>query len=99
MSLALIGLPNSWHSYWNSVNERDNLLDYEHLWSDLVIEEIRKSTRDGNSDKGKEEDFALVGKGKKSKGKKSKREGGKGYLSKVNFFHYHEHGSYASKCP
>ena len=71
VSLALLGLPKGWHSYQNSVNEREKLPGWERLWSDLVIEEIRRSTRDGTSNTNKEEDYALVGKQKKAKGKKS----------------------------
>ena len=49
VSLALLGLPKSWHSYQDSVNGREKLPNWERLWSDLVIEEIRWSTRDGIS--------------------------------------------------
>ena len=41
VSLALLGLLNSWHSYKDSVNGQEKLLDWERLWSDLVQEEIR----------------------------------------------------------
>ena len=41
VSLALLGLPNSWHSYEDSVNGREKLLVWERLFSDLVQEEIR----------------------------------------------------------
>ena len=36
VSLALLGLPKSWHSYEDSVNGREKFLDWERLWSDLV---------------------------------------------------------------
>ena len=36
VSLALLGLPKSWHSYQDSVNGREKLLDWEQLWLDLV---------------------------------------------------------------
>ena len=36
VSLALLGLPNSWHSYQDSVNGREKLPNLEQLWSDLV---------------------------------------------------------------
>ena len=36
VSLALLGLPKSWHSYEDSVNGREKLLGWEQLWSDLV---------------------------------------------------------------
>ena len=49
VSLALLGLPKSWHSYQDSVNGRDKLLNYECLWSDLVQEEVRQNTQDGTS--------------------------------------------------
>ena len=41
VSLALLGLPKSWHSYEDSVNGREKLPDWEQLWLDLVQEEIR----------------------------------------------------------
>ena len=97
--LDLLGLPKSWHSYQDSMNGRENLPDWENLWSDLVIEEIRWSIREGTSNTNKEEDCALVQKGKKDKGKKYQGEEGKRDLSKVRCFHCHEHGHYASNCP
>ena len=36
VSLALLGLPKSWHNYQDSVNERDKLSEWERLWYDLV---------------------------------------------------------------
>ena len=41
MSLALLGLPKSWHSYQDFVNGREKLPYWEWLWSDLVQEEFR----------------------------------------------------------
>ena len=41
VSLALLGLPKSWHAYQDSVNGREKLPGWERLWSDLVQEEIR----------------------------------------------------------
>lgn len=49
VSLALLGLPKSWHSYRDSVNGREKLPNWERLWSDLMQEEIRRSTRDSPS--------------------------------------------------
>ena len=70
--LALLGLPKSWHSYEDSVNGREKLPGWERLWSDLVQEEIRRSTRDGSSLKNEdEENCALVSKARKGKGKKN----------------------------
>ena len=72
VSLALLGLPKSWHSYQDSVNGREKLLDWERLWSDLVQEEFQRNTRDGSSSKtDDEENCTLAGKAKKGKGKKS----------------------------
>ena len=51
VSLALLGLPKSWHSYQDSVNGREKLPGWERLWLDLVQEEIRRNTRDGSSSK------------------------------------------------
>jgi len=101
--LALLGLPKSWHSYQDSVNGREKLLGWERLWSDLVQEEIRGSTRDGSSSKGTdEENCVLAAKAKKGKSKKASHSGVKGKkqdMSKVKCFHYHQHGHYATNCP
>jgi len=51
VSLALLGLSKSWHSYQDSINCREKFLGWERLWSDLVQEEIRRSTRDESSSK------------------------------------------------
>ena len=37
------------------------------MWSDLMQEEIRRSTRDGSSSKEDEENYALVSKAKKGR--------------------------------
>jgi hypothetical protein len=104
VSLALLGLRKSWHSYQDSVNGREKLSDWERLWSDLVQEEFRQNTRDGSSPKSDdEEDCALTAKAKKGKGKKfqSKSESKvkKLDLSKVKCFHCHEHGHLATNFP
>lgn len=36
VSLALLGLPKSWHSYKDSINGREKLSYWERLWSNLV---------------------------------------------------------------
>jgi hypothetical protein len=36
VSLALLGLPKSWHSYQDSINGREKLPDWERLWLDLM---------------------------------------------------------------
>jgi len=41
VSLALLGLPKSWHSYQESVNGQDKFPRWKRLWLDLVQEEIR----------------------------------------------------------
>ena len=106
VSLALLGLPKCWHSYQDFVNGREKLPYWERLWLDLVQEEFRRNTRDGSSSKADdEENYALAGKAKKGKGKKSyskfetSKEGKKRDMSRVRCFHYHEHGSYATNCP
>jgi len=72
VSLALTGLPKCWHNYQDLVNGREKFLEWEHLWSDLVQEEIRRNTKDGSSSNhDEEENCALAGKAKKGKGKSS----------------------------
>eukprot|EP00253_Pinus_taeda_P027856 PITA_27856 len=79
VSIALLGLPKSWHSYQESVDGREKLPDWERLWSDLMQEEIRQSTRDGSSSKHDDEDnLALVTKAKKGKGKASQSKSSQG---------------------
>ena len=79
MSLDLLGIPKSWHSYQDSINGREKLPGWERLWLDLVQEEIRWSTRDGSSSKNSdEENFTLDAKAKKRKSKKASQSGAKG---------------------
>ena len=106
VSLALLGLPKSWHSYQDSVNGRENLPDWEGLWSYLVQEEFKQNTKDGSSYKNEdEEDCSLAAKAKKGKGKKfhskseSGKDGKKRDMSRVKCFHCHKHGHYATNCP
>jgi len=41
VSLALLGLPKSWHSYQDSINGREKLPGWERLWLDLVQAEYQ----------------------------------------------------------
>ena len=36
VSLGLLDLPKSWHSYQDSVNGREKLSNWERPWSDLM---------------------------------------------------------------
>ena len=89
LSLALLGLPESWHSYQDSINGQEKLPDSKRLWSDLMQDEIRRSTRDGSSSKTDvEENCALAIKARKGKGKISHSKsyyyhGGKKDMMKV----------------
>ena len=103
--LALLGLSQSWNSYQDSVNGREKLSDWERLWSDLMQEEIRRSTRDDSSSKDDEENLALASNVRKGKEKDSHRKsnyshgGNKGDKSKVRCFNCHEMGHYVTNFP
>jgi len=104
--LTLQGLLKIWDNYQDLVKGKEKLPNWERLWSHLVQEEISWNTIDGTSFKGEDgENFAMVGKGKKGKGKKSQTKpksnqgGKKKYFSKIKCFSCHEFGHYATKCP
>ena len=100
VSLGFLDLPKSWHNYQDSVNGRDKLPNCELLWSDLMQDEIRRSTRDSSSSMQDEENCALASKAKKGKGKvshfesSSSNDGKKVDKSKVRCFRCHEIGSW-----
>lgn len=101
VSLALIGLPKYQHSYLDSINGRDKLPNLKIIWSDLVQEKIQRNIIYGVTSKVEEEEnFSLVGKGKKAQRKLEFSENnGKKDLSKIKCFPSHEQGNYATKCP
>ena len=59
VNLALLGLSKSWHRYEDSVNGQEKLPGWKRLWSDLVQEEIRRSTREALHRKMKMKRIAL----------------------------------------
>ena len=72
----------------------------------MVQEEFKINNQDGTSSKAEDDFFfALVGKGKKGKRKKSQTKpesnqgGKKKHLSKIKCFNCHEFKYYATKCP
>eukprot|EP00253_Pinus_taeda_P014921 PITA_14921 len=106
VSLSLLSLPKSWDSYQDSMNGRKKLPFWERLWSDLMQEEIKRSTRDGSSSKhDDEENLALASKARKGKEKDSHPKssyshgGKKGDKSKVRCFNCHKMGHYVTNCP
>eukprot|EP00253_Pinus_taeda_P007000 PITA_07000 len=106
VSLSLLVLPKSWHSYQDSVNGREKLPDWEQLWSDLMQEEIRRSTKDGSSSKHDDEDnLSLASKSRRGKGKASHSKSSSSHVgkkiekSKVRCFNCHEVGYYVTNCP
>eukprot|EP00253_Pinus_taeda_P036550 PITA_36550 len=105
VSLALLGLLKSWDSYQDSMNGREKLLDWKRLWSNLMQEEIRRSTKHSSSSMHDEENCALAIKAKKGKEKvslskaSSSNEGKKVDKLKVRCFHCHEVGHYAPNYP
>ena len=87
--------------------EINSLIGRDCGWSNIVQKEIRRNTRTGVSTRTNDgENFSLVGKGKRAKGKKaqgkidSSQNGGKEKkdISKKNHFHCHEFRHYATKC-
>ena len=56
------------------MNGREKLPDWERLWSYLMQEEIKRSTRDSSSSMHDEENCALASKAKKGKEKVSLSE-------------------------
>ena len=58
--LALLGLPKSWNNYQDSLNGREKLSNWERLWSDLMQEEIKRSTQDGSSSKNDDEEILAL---------------------------------------
>lgn len=93
VSLTLLGLPKSWQSYQYSINEREKILNWERLWSDLVHEEFRRNKKDRTSSKvDDEENVSLARKGNKGKWnntqrnpKSSQNNGKNKYLRKIKY--------------
>ena len=97
--IALDGFSKSWDVFVRGVVAREKLLEWKHLWDDLLQEEIRLGqSRSSSSPLVDEEGLALVSKGK---GKQKKKKGGNKNIdfSKIKCFQCHKMGHFASQCP
>ena len=70
--------------------------------SDLALKDkLRNNKYENGSKVSDEENCAFAAKAKKGKSKKASQSGVKGKkqdMSKVKYFHYHQHGHYATNC-
>jgi hypothetical protein len=104
--VVLNGFTKPWTSFIEVICAREKLLDFERLWDDCIQEETRQEALGGLQEDGDVENLALASQAKKGKGKvrmntggdSSSQAGTRKDLSKVNCFHCHKKGHYASQC-
>ena len=109
--IAIQGLPKAWETFVDGIITRERLPNWERLWNDCVQNEIQKGYSMAVTDD-KEENVAVVAKGKKGKpkkgassnsgskgkGKQKKKEGKERDLSKVKCWACQRMGHYAVTC-
>jgi hypothetical protein len=97
VNVALNGFTKSWEPFFKGICAREKLPYWQRLWDDYIQEETREGSKAGKQENG-EENLALVGQAKGSKGRGSK-QGGKKDLRKVKCLSCHKTRHYASQCP
>ena len=109
--ITLHGFPKSWEVFVEGIVARENLPDWNRLWSDCVQNEIHRS-HSGTGKHEEEENVALTTKGrkgkskqgasssdKKGKGRQEKKESKEKDISKVKCWVCQKMRHYAVTCP
>eukprot|EP00253_Pinus_taeda_P022698 PITA_22698 len=104
--IALNGLPKTWENFVHGIVTRENLFDWERLWDDCILNEIRKNHLGAAKQVEEDDNVALLARGKKGRAKKqASNSGGKGKqqnkekdYSKVKCWNCQKLGHYAIVC-